>query len=139
MNETILSMSQANRSMNMTDFYTIETPPSSSTSKDSTDEFLSAIQSNKKFKLSTDKEEQKSTKTIRCSTSIPTNSGLTENHQVSFLRERNVLITLTQHFSPLKIASICKRNLHLMIYKTSVDKQRVSLRNSLRVYVIKGG
>ena len=33
----------------MTDFYTIETPPSSSTSKDSTDESLSSFQSKNKF------------------------------------------------------------------------------------------
>lgn len=54
------------KTMAMTDFYTIETPPSSSsTSKDSTEEFLSSIQSRKKLKL--------------FSTSIESKSALTTN------------------------------------------------------------
>ncbi|CAF3519896.1 unnamed protein product [Adineta steineri] len=69
--------------MDITDFYTIETPPSSSsTSKDSTDESSSLLlfQSKNKFKLSSSKTniEQTSNHAIICSTStssLPTNSS----------------------------------------------------------------
>jgi hypothetical protein len=64
--------------MDITDFYTIETPPSSSsTSKDSTDESLSSFQSKNKLKLSTKNIGQISNNnTIICSTS---KSNLTIN------------------------------------------------------------
>ncbi|CAF0751605.1 unnamed protein product [Rotaria sordida] len=54
--------------MDITDFFTIETPPSSSTSKDSTDESLSSFQSKNKFKLSKTNIEQKSNDSNICST-----------------------------------------------------------------------
>ncbi|CAF4935320.1 unnamed protein product, partial [Rotaria sp. Silwood1] len=56
-----------NKSMDITDFYTIETPPSSS-SKDSTDESFSSFQSRNKFKLSRTNIEQKPNHSNICST-----------------------------------------------------------------------
>ncbi|CAF2393744.1 unnamed protein product [Rotaria sp. Silwood2] len=57
-----------NKSMDITDFYTIETPPSSSTSKDSTDESLSSFQSKNKFKLSRTNIGQTPNHSNTCST-----------------------------------------------------------------------
>ncbi len=69
-------LTRPTKQMDISDFYTIETPPSSSTSKDSTDEYLSSIQSKKKLKLSITNIGQKSTNSIICSTS---KSSLTTN------------------------------------------------------------
>ncbi|CAF1214624.1 unnamed protein product [Rotaria magnacalcarata] len=58
----------SNKSMNITDFYTVETPPSSSTSKDSTDESLSSFQTKTKLKLSRTNIRQTSNHPSICST-----------------------------------------------------------------------
>ncbi len=79
-------ISRQTKPMDIADFYTIETPPSSSsTSKDSTDEFLLSIQSKKKLKLSTTNIGQKSTNTIICSTSkstLTTNPVIIKDNEV---------------------------------------------------------
>jgi hypothetical protein len=86
MNEMISYISRQTKPMDIADFYTIETPPSSSsTSKDSTDEFLLSIQSKKKLKLSTTNIGQKSTNTIICSTSkstLTTNPVIIKDNEV---------------------------------------------------------
>lgn len=74
--------------MDITDFYTIETPPSSSTSKDSTDESLSSFQTKNKLKLSTTNLRKKAINTIICSTSkstLTTNPIRIKNNEVIFL------------------------------------------------------
>ncbi len=78
-------ISRQTKPTDIADFYTIETPPSSSTSKDSTDEFLLSIQSKKKLKLSTTNIGQKSTNTIICSTSkstLTTNPVIIKDNEV---------------------------------------------------------
>jgi hypothetical protein len=85
MNEMISYISRQTKPTDIADFYTIETPPSSSTSKDSTDEFLLSIQSKKKLKLSTTNIGQKSTNTIICSTSkstLTTNPVIIKDNEV---------------------------------------------------------
>lgn len=88
----------ANKLMDIHDFYTIETPPSSSTSKDSTDDFLSRNQ----LKLSKTNIQQISSNTIICSTS---KSSLIKNpinikdHQVIllltiFIKYKYILLSL---------------------------------------------
>jgi hypothetical protein len=74
--------------MDITEFYTIETPPSSSTSKDSIDEslLLSSFQTKNKFKLLTPNIKQKS---IICSTSkstLSTNPISIKNDEVTFYK-----------------------------------------------------
>jgi len=75
--------------MDITDFYTIETPPSSSsTSKDSTDESTSSCQSKNKLKLSTTNIGQISNNNIICSTSksnLTINPTNTKDNQVIIL------------------------------------------------------
>jgi hypothetical protein len=96
--------------MDITDFYTIETPPpSSSTSKDSIDESLLSFQSKKKFKLSTTNIRQESNNTIICSTSkspLKTNSITTKNAEVIIVFL--VLSSLNNIYSNLKIEHTCK-------------------------------
>lgn len=56
-----------NKSMDVTDFYAIETPPSSSTSKDSTDESLLSFKAKDKLKLSRTNVGQRSNHSNVCS------------------------------------------------------------------------
>jgi len=117
MNKNIIQ----NKPMDITDFYTIETPPSSSsTSKDSIDESLSPFQLKKKLKLSTINIEQISNNKTICSTSNSTstiNSINIKNNQVILLLLFITVIyiflsLLNKIFSCLKIEYTCKRNLN---------------------------
>ncbi len=85
--------------MDITDFYTIETPPpSSSTSKDSIDESLLLIQSKNKLKPSTTTHTGlQSNHAIICSTSksiLKTNANTIKDDEVIFLTSfnKNILI-----------------------------------------------
>lgn len=76
-----------NKSMDISEFYTIETPPSSSTSKDSTDESLILLQTKHNLKLSTKRCEPKSNHTSVCSTlksTVLTNTTSIKEDEVSF-------------------------------------------------------
>jgi hypothetical protein len=85
--------------MDITDFYTIETPPSSSTSKDSTDELLSSFQLKNKFKFSTTNIKQKSNHVIICSTSksnLTINPITIKHDEVTFLKiSKDIFIFLS--------------------------------------------
>lgn len=109
-----------NKIMDINDFYTIETPPSSSsTSKDSTEDILSSFYLKNKFKSSKPNIEQISSNTIICSTS---KSSLTKNP--INIKDHQVILFCYTSYSLLNInifLSLLKQN----IFSLSHSKNRI--------------